>query len=247
MNKATWNLLLKSPDQPVLRSTPPDDPYIWDGGRFQTHERPVTHWGIGSQRWQPRAAPGKYMVRMTYNGKQYSQPFEIYKDVLLPATDVDMAASTSLQRNIVKSIDDVVDKINRIEIMREQVEKLRKDNASNKAIDTQLADIYKKMFDTELHYLSNTEMHSDDKWYVEKYKLYLNLVWQLGEVGGGASDVAGGVAYGPTSAQLNAYEDHLREIQAAQTAFTKLMADVDAFNKANTGKLPALSDKLPGR
>ena len=36
------------------------------------------------------------------------------------------------------------------------------------------------MYDTELHYLSRTEMHSDDKWYVEKYKLYMNLMWLLG-------------------------------------------------------------------
>ena len=58
-------------DAPVLRSIPPDNPNIWDAGRWPTHERPVTHWGIGSQNWQPRAAPGKYTVRMTYNGKQY--------------------------------------------------------------------------------------------------------------------------------------------------------------------------------
>ena len=103
------------------------------------------------------------------------------------------------------------------------------------------------MYDTELHFLSKTEMHSDDKWYVEKYKLYLNLVWLLGEVGGGASDVAGGVAYGPTSAALNVYEDRLRDMTAARAAFTKLMADIEAFNKANAGKLPALSDKLPGK
>ena len=49
------------------------------------------------------------------------------------------------------------------------------------------------MYDTELHYLSRTEMHSDDKWYVEKYKLYLNLVWLLAEIGGGGGDVEGGV------------------------------------------------------
>jgi hypothetical protein len=247
MNRATWNLLLAAADQPVLRSIPPDNPYIWDAGRWQNRERPVTHWGIGSQRWQPRAAPGKYTVRMTYNGKQYSQPFEIWKDVTLPATDVEMVASTSLQKNIVTSINEVVDKINRIEILRQQVEDLRKANASNKAMDTALADIYKKMYETELNFLSRTEMHSDDKWYVEKYKLYLNLVWLLGEVGGGASDVAGGVAYGPTSAALNAYEDRLRDMDAGRLAFTKLMADIEAFNKANAGKLPPLSDKLPGR
>ena len=50
------------------------------------------------------------------------------------------------------------------------------------------------MCDTELHYLSRTEMHSDDKWYVEKYKLYFNLVWLLAEIGGRGGDVMGGSA-----------------------------------------------------
>jgi len=245
MNKASWNLLTKSSDRPVLRSVPPDNPHIWDAGRWPAHERPVTHWGIGSQNWQPRAAPGKYTVRLTYNGKPYTQPFEVWRDVMLTATDVDLQASTSLQRNIVKSIDDVVDKINRIEIMREQVEKLRA-NPDLKPNDTALAALYDKMYQTELNYLTRTEMHSDDKWYVEKYKIYMNLIWLLGEVGGGASDVAGGVAYGPTSSSLNVFEDQLKELNAANAAFAKLMAEVEAFNKANAGKVPAISDRIGG-
>ncbi len=35
--------------QPVLRSIPPDNPHIWDAGRWQNRERPVTHWGLGAQ------------------------------------------------------------------------------------------------------------------------------------------------------------------------------------------------------
>jgi hypothetical protein len=129
--------------------------------------------------------------------------------------------------------------------MREQVEKLRA-TADYKPSDAVLAGIYDKMYTTELNYLTKTEMHTDDKWYVEKYKLYMNLIWMLGEVGGGASDVAGGVAYGPTSSQLNVYEDQLKELKTANDAFAKLMADVEAFNKANAGKVPAISDKLGG-
>ncbi len=242
----SWNLLLPSPDQPVLRSIPPDNPYIWDAGRWPNRERPVTHWGIGAQRWQPRAAPGKYTVRMTYNGRQYTQPFEIWRDVLLPSTDTDLVTSTTYQRNLVASINEVVDKINRIEIMRMQVEDLRKANAANKQLDSALASIYQRMFETELHFLSRTEMHSDDKWYVEKYKLYLNLVWMLAEAGGGGSDVAGGVAYAPTKSALNAYEEQLKLLGTARSAFDKLMAEVAAFNKANAGKI-TISDKMAGK
>ena len=71
------------------------------------------------------------------------------------------------------AINEVVDKINRIEIMRMQVEDLRKAARGEQASSTRRSRrIYKRMYDTELHFLSRTEMHSDDKWYVEKYKLY---------------------------------------------------------------------------
>ena len=60
----------------------------------------------------------------------------------------------------------------------------------------------KKLFDVELRLLSRTEIHSDDKWYVESYKVYMNLVWLSGEVGTGAGDVAGGAEFRPTDASL---------------------------------------------
>ena len=244
MNQAIWNMSYPMPDQPVLRSIPPDNPYIWDAGRWEGRERPVTHWGINSQRFQPRAAPGKYMVRMTYNGRQYTQPFEIWRDVTLPSTDADLAASTQMQRDVVAAMNDVVDRINRIEIMRMQVEDLRKAHGANKALDAALAGIYKKMYDTELHYLSRTEMHSDDKWYVEKYKLYLNLVWLLAEIGGGGGDVAGGIGYRPTNAAVGVFKDLVAGMQTARGDFDRLMSDVEAFNKAHAGKLPAITGTL---
>ena len=60
LNQTSWNLLAAAPARPVLRSLPPDNPHIWDAGRWQNRERPVTHWGLGAASWQPRAAPGKY-------------------------------------------------------------------------------------------------------------------------------------------------------------------------------------------
>ncbi len=243
MNETTWNLLHPPPDQPVLRSIPPDNPHIWDAGRWEGRERPVIHWGLGAATWQPRAAPGRYTVRMTYNGRQYSQPFEVWRDVTLSSSDDDLVAGTALQRNVVSAINEVVDKINRIEIMRAQVEDLRAANASNRELDQALAGIYQRMYETELHYLSKTEMHSDDKWYVEKYKLYLNLVWLLAEIGGGGGDVAGGAAYRPTDAAMAVFGDLRQQMQTAQADFSRLMNDVEAFNQKFSGRLPAIADR----
>jgi photosystem II stability/assembly factor-like uncharacterized protein len=244
MNQASWNLQYPPPNQPVLRSIPPDNPFIWDAGRWQGRERPVTHWGLGAQFWRPRAAPGKYTVRMTYNGRQYTQPFEVWRDVTLPSTDADLLASSELQRNVVNAMNEVVDRINRIEIMRAQVEDLRKQYGKDATLDRALDGIYKRMYDTELHYLSRTEMHSDDKWYVEKYKLYMNLVWLLAEIGGSGGDVMGGVGYRPTNAAVGVFKDRLAEMDVARKDFDRLMKDVEAFNKTHSGKLPPVSDRM---
>jgi photosystem II stability/assembly factor-like uncharacterized protein len=244
MNVATWNMLYPMPDQPVLRSIPPDNPYIWEAGRWERRERPVVHWGLGAQRWQPRAAPGKYSVRLSYNGQQQTEAFEIWRDVTLPSDDDDLIESATMQVDMVKSINEVVDRINRIEIMRAQVEDLRKTHANNKQLDGALAALGTKMYDTELHFLSRTEMHSDDKWYVEKYKLYLNLVWLLSEVGGSGGDVAGGQGYAPTDAAKSVYEDRLKEMAAARVAFDTLLKEVEAFNKTHAGRIAPVSDKI---
>jgi hypothetical protein len=246
LNQVSWDLLLAAPSRPVLRSLPPDNPHIWEQGRWPGRERPVTHWGLGAAGWQPRAAPGKYSVRMTLNGREYTQPFEVWRDVTLPSNDADLLAGTTLQRDIVGALNDVVDKINRIEIMRMKVEDERAKAAANKELDTALAAIYKRMLDTELHFLSRTEMHSDDKWYVEKYKLYMNLVWLLAEVGGSGGDVAGGVGYRPTKAAQGVFQDRLKDLEVGNAEFKKLLQEVEAFNKTHGGRLSApITDKMP--
>ena len=110
----------------------------------------------------------------------------------------------------------------------------------------QLKALDQKMLDVELMLLSRTDLHSDDKWYVEKYKLYMNLVWLLAEVGGSGGDVAGGVGYRPTKAALGVFQDRLKELEVGNAEFKKLLAEVEAFNKTHAGRLTAITDKMPG-
>ncbi|MEZ4416655.1 MAG: hypothetical protein R3E10_12985 [Gemmatimonadota bacterium] len=245
LNQTGWDLTYPEPDQPVLRSIPPDNPHIWDAGRWEGRERPVLHWGLGAARWQPRAAPGRYTVRLTHEGRSYARSFEVVPDVTLPSTEDDLAASTRLQREIVGTLNEVTDKINRIEIMRAQVEDLRAAHGSEPAVDQALAALYQKLYESELHYLSRTEMHSDDKWYVEQYRLYMNLVWLLAEVGGAGGDVAGGVAYRPTEAAQQVFRTFLGELDAAREDFERLLREVEDFNRAHAAVLPPITDRPP--
>jgi hypothetical protein len=247
MNKVSWNLLTASPTQPVLAIDAARQSQHLGRGALAGARAPGHALGHRVAALAAARAPGKYTVRMTYNGKAYTQPSRSgATSRCRPRMWISRPARASSATSSARS----TTWWTRSTASRSCARRSRtcgRRTPPTRPSTRRSRTSTRKCMTAELHYLSKTEMHSDDKWYVEKYKLYLNLVWLLGEVGGGASDVAGGVAYGPTSASLNVYEDQLKLLEAAKSAFAKLMADVEAFNKANAGKLPAISDKLPGR
>ena len=46
-------------------------------------------------------------------------------------------------------------------------------------------------------------MTSDDKYFQQAYRVYMNLIWLNGEVGPGAGDVAGGADFPPTDTSVS--------------------------------------------
>jgi hypothetical protein len=60
----------------------------------------------------------------------------------------------------------------------------------------------KKVLSIEHKLVSQALLNSDDKYFVEPYQLYLNLIWLNAEVGTGGGDVAGGADFAPTDTQL---------------------------------------------
>jgi hypothetical protein len=241
-----WDLRYDGPKQVELRTTPPDNPRIWDEPRFKGRTtRPIVHWGIESpERAGPLALPGKYSVRLTVGGQAHAQPLEIVKDPALAFSDADLAASTAMQLRLRDDMDAAVDLINRLEAMRKQIEDQLAANQGKAALEKPLRQLDQKLMDVELQLLSRTDLHSDDKWYVEKYRVYMNLVWLSAEVGSGGGDVAGGAEYRPTDASVAVLEGIEQELAAAKTAFTAVMEkDVAAFNKTMRGRLPAISDR----
>jgi photosystem II stability/assembly factor-like uncharacterized protein len=244
MNRVTWDLRYDGPRQVELRTTPPDNPHIWEEARFKGKEtRPVVHWGIQApQRLGPLALPGRYAVRLKAGEDVLTEAFVVLKDPSMPSADADVALSTATQIRIRDDINATVDLINRLERMRRQIEDQLKAHGDRSELAGPLRELDQKMLDVELKLLSRTELHSDDKWYVEAYRVYLNLVWLAGEVGTGASDVAGGADYRPTDAQLATLDRLERELAEAKAAFAVLVErDVPAFNRAMAGKLEAIA------
>ena len=245
-NRITWDLRYEPPKEPTLRTTPPDNPHIWDEPRYKGRTtRQIVHWGIQQpQRTGPLAAPGKYTVRLTADGTPYTQQFRIVKDPMISSPDGDLVLSTKAQVRVQDDVNASVDLIDRLEIMRKQIEDLRKSDSVAGNLKPQLADLDKKMLDVELQLVSKSDLHSDDKWYVEQYKIYLNLLWLSAEVGSGAGDVAGGAEYKPTDASMAVLGEIEKDLTTAKNGMTSLMETVAAFNRQMAGKLPPITDKL---
>ena len=137
---------------------------------------------------------------MTVAGTPYTQPFEVIKDMMIPSTDADLVESTKAQIRVRNALDETSKLTNRVEVMRRQIEDSLKANQGKDELEKPLMELDKKMVEVERIMLSEHDMYSDDKWYVEHYHLYQNLIWLNGVIGFGAGDVAGGAEYRPTAA-----------------------------------------------
>ena len=238
-NGADWDLRYDAPTLVALKTTPPENPYIWDEPRFQGKDtRTITHWGITPQTGIPMAAPGKYQVHVTIDGNTLTQPFDVLKDPAVSTPDEDLTASTATQVRIRNSITTTSTMVNQMEIWRKQIEDQLKANTSKADITKALTDLNRKILDVELKLVSRSEMLSDDKYFPEAYKVYMNLIWLSGGVGMGASDEAGSIDYKPTDTQMQVLELIEKDLSAAAAAFDNLISTtLPAFNKSMNGKV----------
>jgi len=93
----------------------------------------------------------------------------------------------------------------------------------------------KKLQAVEYKLVSPSEVNSDDKYYVEPYKVYLNLIWLNAEVGSGGGDVAGGADFAPTTTELGLLDTIETDLKGAVTDYEKLVAqELPAFNQTLT-------------
>jgi hypothetical protein len=115
--------------------------------------------------------------------------------------------------------------VNKMEIWRKQIEDQIKANASKPAQLKSLKDLDKAIWDVENRLVSRSEVHSDDKYFPEAYKVYMNLIWLSGGVGQGASDEAGSIDYKPTDTQMQVLAEIEKELAATKAAFDKIESE----------------------
>jgi photosystem II stability/assembly factor-like uncharacterized protein len=234
-NQVIWDLRHDPPRQVAFRTTPPDNPHIWEEPRFRGREtRPVVHWGIkAAQITGPIATPGKYTVRVRINEQTLTRPFDVLKDPSIGASDADLMTSTAMQIRIRDDMNATADMVNALEDLRKQIEDDLKANAGKPEAERALRDLDQKLLAVELRLVSRTELHSDDKWYVESYKVYQNLIWLNGVVNSGAGDVAGGADERPTDASVGVLDGLSKELNAAKAAYREVLdRDLAAYNRS---------------
>jgi hypothetical protein len=248
LNRVSWDLRYEPPHLIAMRTTPPENPHIWEEPRFRGQDtRPVTHWGLEPAQVGPIVVPGKYTVKLTVDGQSSTQPIEILKDPKIPTSVADLDLSVKLQLRLRDDITAAADMVNSIEVMRKQLEdvsKAYKDDRSKEVLLKQIADMDKKLFEVESKILEPAQMTSDDKYFQQAYRIYMNLIWLNGEVGPGAGDVSGGADFPPTDTSVNVMESIEKDLKAAKTDYKNLMdRDVPAFNRAIGGAITPLTGR----
>jgi hypothetical protein len=241
LNRTTWDLQYEPPRLIALRTTPAENPHIWEEPRFRGVDfRPVTHWGLQQAEVGPMVTPGKYSVRLTVDGQSYTQPLEVLKDPQGNSSDADLEASVRLLLRIRDDISACSDMVNPMEWMRKQLEDMYRMLAGQRDkadLLKSVEEMDRKIMDVETKILERAQMLSDDKYFVEQYKIYMSLIWLNGEVGPGAGDVAGGTDFGPTETSLSIFQSLDSELNTVKSEFRTLMdKEVPAFNRLVSDK-----------
>jgi photosystem II stability/assembly factor-like uncharacterized protein len=255
INRVAWDLRYDGPRLIALRTTPPENPHIWEEPRFRGQDsRPITHWGMSPNQLGPVVAPGKYTVKLTVDGQTSTQTLEVVRAPNTTGTPAEIEASVKLQRRILDDVSAVSDMVNQMEWLRKQLDDiakmLRPQRAQKDKADVlkSVEEMDKKIQDVEYKLVSKALTTSDDKYFVSAYKIYFNLLWLNGEVGPGAGDVAGGADYGPTDTSKSLLEMIEKDLTAAKAEYKTLMEkDVPGFNRslAEKGVTPLAATMPP--
>ena len=249
LNRIDWDLRWQPPLAVALRTTPPENPHIWEEPRFRVRDtRPITHWGIAPAGVGPIAAPGSYTVKMTVDGRSYTAPLEVRLPPGSHGTEADIQSAVRVQLKVRDDITAVSDMTNQLEWMRRQIEEQRKTNAGKAALIEAMDAIDRKMQAVEYKLVSEEDVLSDDKYFVTADRLYLNFLWLNAEIGTGGGDVHGAGDWGATETGVDMVQALERQLQAAREQYQSLMnRDVPAYNQsvAASGVTPLRTTGAP--
>jgi photosystem II stability/assembly factor-like uncharacterized protein len=105
-------------------------------------------------------------------------------------------------------------------------------------------DLDKQVEAVETRLVSQALRNSDDKYFVEPYGTYLDLIWLNAEVGTGGGDVAGSADFAPRAAQLDLLKTYEEQVRSAAADYAAILHERlpqldEALNRAELAPLSA--------
>ncbi len=103
-------------------------------------------------------------------------------------------------------------------------------------------DLDKQVEAVETRLVSQALRNSDDKYFVEPYGTYLDLIWLNAEVGTGGGDVAGSADFAPRAAQLELLKTYEEQVRSAAADYEAILHErlphlQEALNRAELAPL----------
>jgi len=136
LNRVWWNLSYDEATPVHLLTPPPDASWLHVG---KDGWRPLVVWGVGEVGVGLRAAPGRYGVKLTVDGKSLTEPLEVLRDPNSLGSDADLQTQVKFLLQIRGELNELDDMINHLERTRLQLEAMPHVLAGPKAADAEKA------------------------------------------------------------------------------------------------------------
>src|SRR5262249_22766424 len=116
-NRIYWDLRFEPTHQMRLRTAPEYAPEIMNGPEG---------WRPGGERGLAiLAPPGAYTIKLTVDGKDYTEPLKVVKDPHSNGSEGDIQIQTRLMTSLSTEVNGAVDAVNQIEFIRAQLADLK--------------------------------------------------------------------------------------------------------------------------
>ena len=217
LNRMWWNLRFSPTDSMRLRTSPPYAPEITEGPEGWRR-------APAEQTISLLAPPGTYTVKLTVDGKDYTQPLRVLKDPHSNGTEGDIDIQATMMKSLAGEMNNMVGAVNQIESLRAQVAELKSalgKEESTGGLRDSADQVNAKLVEIEdnLYRMKATGRGQDNvRW---TPKLIEKIAYLANEVE--SSD------YRPTTQQV-AVHDELKEQGATQLQHLKLLLEKEIAN-----------------
>jgi hypothetical protein len=210
INRVWWDLRYDPLPSAVLRNSPIYGSWM----KVPDRGRPL------GGRMSLLASPGKYTVKLSVGGKDYTQPLTVIKDPHSAGTEADVRAQFTFLEKVEQNAKSVADMINRAEILRKQVNTLETSNSEQ--VKTAASSLSETLtaFEEHLYQLRVTGGQDGMRWPAKLQEKLGHLASELEE-----SD------FPPTSQQIAVNRQFTKQIASLQNQLQSLMTkDIAGFN-----------------